>query len=182
MTTVVEGDQKAPFFNSGWELLISMDCSTLPLIRTLFCWVLSKEVSSTIFKAFGMTRTGMEPRSPGPLANTLPTEPMKKRELAELSTLLYRVKLKESEKKNKYLDLARELKKLLNMKVTIILIFIGLLGTVLIELVQGVKDLEIIGRVGTTQTTEFLRSDENGEGSWGLGNLLPLKLQWKTIS
>ena len=32
----------------------------------------------------------------------------------------HRVKLKESEKKDKYLDLARELKKLWNMKVTII--------------------------------------------------------------
>ena len=31
------------------------------------------EVSSTIFKVFGMTRPGIEPRSPGPLANTLPT-------------------------------------------------------------------------------------------------------------
>ena len=33
-----------------------------------------------------------------------------------------RVKLKESEKKDKYLDLARELKKLRNMKVTFLLI------------------------------------------------------------
>ena len=38
--------------------------------------MLSKEVSSTIFKVFGMTRPGIEPRSPGPLANTLPTWPM----------------------------------------------------------------------------------------------------------
>ena len=42
----------------------------------------------------------------------------------------YRVKLKESEDKNKYLDLARELKKLWNMKVTVIPILIGALGTV----------------------------------------------------
>ena len=35
--------------------------------------MLSKEVSRTIFKVFGMTRPGIEPRSPGPLANTLPT-------------------------------------------------------------------------------------------------------------
>ena len=49
---------------------------TLPLIRTLYCWVLSKEVSSTIFKVFGITWPGIEPRSPGPLANTLPTRPM----------------------------------------------------------------------------------------------------------
>ena len=37
----------------------------------------------------------------------------------------HRVKLKESEKKDKYLDLARELKKLCYMKVTIVLIEIG---------------------------------------------------------
>ena len=38
--------------------------------------MLSKEVSSTIFWVFGMTRPGIEPRSPGPLANTLTTRPM----------------------------------------------------------------------------------------------------------
>ena len=31
------------------------------------------EVSSTILKVFGMTRPGIEPRSPGLLVNTLPT-------------------------------------------------------------------------------------------------------------
>ena len=45
-------------------------------MRTLYCWVLSKEVSSTIFKVFGMTRPEMELRSPGPLANTLPARSM----------------------------------------------------------------------------------------------------------
>ena len=58
----------------------------------------------------------------------------KKRESAKLSTLLFRqdhrINLKESEKKDKYLDLARELKKLWNMKVTIMPIVIGALGTV----------------------------------------------------
>ena len=39
-----------------------------------------------------------------------------------------RLKLKEVEKKDKYLDLARELKKLCNMKVTIIPIVIDALG------------------------------------------------------
>ena len=38
--------------------------------------MLSKEVSSTIFWVFGMTRPGIEPRSPGPLANILTTRPM----------------------------------------------------------------------------------------------------------
>ena len=38
--------------------------------------MLSNEVSITILKVFGMTRPGIEPRSPGPLAHTLPTRPM----------------------------------------------------------------------------------------------------------
>ena len=42
----------------------------------------------------------------------------------------HRIKLMESEKKDKYLGLARELKKLWNMKVTIIPIMIGAFGTV----------------------------------------------------
>ena len=46
-------------------LTISLDCSTLPLIRTLYYWVLSKEVSSTIFKVFGMTQIEL---NPGPRA------------------------------------------------------------------------------------------------------------------
>ena len=76
------GRPEVSLFNSyytevyGMALLLSLDCSTLPLIHTLCCWVLSKEVSSTIFKVFGMTRPGTEPRSPGPLANTLPTWPI----------------------------------------------------------------------------------------------------------
>ncbi len=41
----------------------------------------------------------------------------------------HRINLKESEKNDKYLDLARELKKLWNMKVTIVPIVIGALGT-----------------------------------------------------
>ena len=55
------------------QMLLCLDCSTLPLISTLYCWVLSKEISNTIFKVFGMTRHMIEPRSLGPLANTLPT-------------------------------------------------------------------------------------------------------------
>ena len=40
------------------------------------------------------------------------------------------IKLKDCEKKGKYLDLARELKMLWNMKVTIVTIVIGAFGTV----------------------------------------------------
>ena len=42
----------------------------------------------------------------------------------------HRINLKECEKTDKYLDLARELKKLWNMPVTIIPIVIGTFGTV----------------------------------------------------
>ena len=66
----------------------------------------------------------------------------------------YRVKSKEGENKDKYLDLPRELKNLWNMKVTIIPIVIGALGTV----TKGLVDLELKGRVETFQTTALLRS------------------------
>ena len=49
----------------------------------------------------------------------------------------HRIKLKESEKKDKYLDLARDLKKLLNMKVTIMRIVIGAFSTVTKGLLKG---------------------------------------------
>ena len=64
----------------------------------------------------------------------------------------HRIKLKESKKKDKYQDLARELKKLWNMKVTIIPIMIGVFGTVTKGLLKGLEDLEI-RRVETIQTT-----------------------------
>ena len=71
----------------------------------------------------------------------------------------HRVKLKESERKDKYLDLARELhKKLWNMKVTFIQILIGALVTVTKGFVQGLGDLEIRRRVEIIQTTALLRS------------------------
>ena len=38
--------------------------------------MLSKAASSTVFWVFGMTRPGIEPRSPGPLVNTLLIRPM----------------------------------------------------------------------------------------------------------
>ena len=52
----------------------------------------------------------------------------------------HRINLKETEKKNKYLDPARELKKLWNMKVTIVQIVIGALGTVTNGLLKGLED------------------------------------------
>ena len=65
--------------------------------------------------------------------------------------------LKESEKRDNYLDLARELNKLWNMKLTVIPIVIGALSTVTKGMVQGLVDLEIKGQVETIQTTALLR-------------------------
>ena len=68
------------------------------------------------------------------------------------------MKLKESEKRDKYLDLARELKKLWNLKVTIIPIVIGAFGTVTKGLLKGLEDLEVGGRVETLQTTALMKT------------------------
>ena len=95
----------------------------------------------------------------------------------------HRVKLKESEKKDKSLDLTRELKKLWNMRVTFIPIIIGVLGTVTKGLLKGLKDLKIRERVETIQTTALLgtaRILRRLLETWG--DLLSLNLQWKTIS
>ena len=70
----------------------------------------------------------------------------------------HRINLKETEKKDKYFDLARELKKLWNMKVTIVPIVIGALGTVTNGLLNGLEDLEVGGQVETIQTTALLRT------------------------
>ena len=66
--------------------------------------------------------------------------------------------MKECEKKDKYLNLARELKKLWNMKVTIVPIVIGAFGTITKGLVKGLEDLEVGGRVETIQMTALLRT------------------------
>ena len=75
----------------------------------------------------------------------------KKRELAKLCTLLSWMTtekdVKGCEKKNKYLNLARELKKLWDMDVTIIPIVISAFGTVTKGLLKGLKILEVDRRV-----------------------------------
>ena len=70
----------------------------------------------------------------------------------------HRLNLKECEKKDKYLDLDRELKKLWNMKVTIVPIVIGVLGTITKGFFKGLGDLEVGGRIETIQMTALLRT------------------------
>ena len=71
------------------------------------------------------------------------------------------IKLKENEKEDKYLNLARELKKLWNMKVTFIPIIIGALGTVTKGLIKALEDLEIKGRSETIQTIASLNTEKS---------------------
>ena len=92
-----------------------------------------------------------------------------------------RVKLKEGEKRDKYLDLARELKKLWNMKMTVIPIVIGAPGTVTQWLVKGQEELEIKIRVETIQMTALLRLRILKRVLETWEDLLSLNLQWKTI-
>ena len=70
----------------------------------------------------------------------------------------HRIKLKESEKKDKYFDFTFELKRLWNIKMTVIPIVIGALGTVTKGLIPGLEDLEIRGQEKIMQTTALLRS------------------------
>ena len=65
------------------------------------------------------------------------------------------MKIKENEKRDNYLDLAREpkKKKLWSMRVTVIPTVIGALG-----MVRDLEELEIGGRADTILTTAWLRS------------------------
>ena len=69
------------------------------------------------------------------------------------------------------------------MKVTIIPIVIDAFGTVTKELLKGLEDLEVGGRVETIQTRTLLRTARilrRVLETWG--DWLSLKLQWKAIS
>ena len=84
-------------------------------------------------------------------------------------------------KKDTYMGLARELKKLWNMKVTVISIVTGILGTVTKGLVQGLENLEMSVGVETIEATTLLRSARilrRVLETWG--DLLSFRLQWKS--
>ena len=92
-------------------------------------------------------------------------------------------KINNNNNSDNYLDLARELKKLWNMQVTIIPIVIGDFGTVTKGLLKGLEELEVGGRVETIQITALLRTIRilrTVLETWG--DLLSLKLQRKPIS
>ena len=69
------------------------------------------------------------------------------------------------------------------MKVTIVPIVIGALGTITKGLLKGLEDLEVGVQAETIQTRALLRTARILRldlETWG--DLLSLKLQWKTIS
>ena len=79
-----------------------------------------------------------------------------------------RVKIKESEKSDKYLDLARKLKKAIDYEGDCILIVICALGTIPKRLVKWVEVLEIRGRAETIQTTySIIKIGQNTKKSSG---------------
>ena len=68
------------------------------------------------------------------------------------------------------------------MKMTIIPIVIGAFGTETKGLLKGLEDLEVGEQVETIQTTALLRTARIlGRVLETWGDLLSLKLQWKTI-
>ena len=68
------------------------------------------------------------------------------------------MKTKENEKKDKYFDLAKELRKLWNIKVTVLPVIIWVLESVCKILVRGLEQLEIRRRSETIQTATLLKS------------------------
>ena len=94
----------------------------------------------------------------------------------------YRVKLKESENRDKYLDFAGELKQLWNMKVTVILIVTGALGTVTKRLVLGLGGFGNKTTIGDHPNYSIVEIGQNTKKS--LRDLTRFKItqsQWKTI-
>ena len=78
----------------------------------------------------------------------------------------HRGKIKESEKRVKYLDLARKLKMLLNMRVTVILIIIGILGMVPKSLKKGLEVL-VIKDNSRPSNYNFIKIGQKNENSSG---------------
>ena len=70
----------------------------------------------------------------------------------------YSVKIKESEKRDKCFNIARDLRKLWNMRVTVSAFVIGALGRVSKILGRGIEELETGGQIETTQSTALLWS------------------------
>ena len=90
-----------------------------------------------------------------------------------------RVKLKESEKKNNYLGLTRDLKKLWNRKVTFIPTVIGALCKITKKIIKG---LEVLNLKDEYDHPNYCITEISQNTEKTCGGLMSLKLQGKTIS
>ena len=100
------------------------------------------------------------------------------------------MKIKENEKIIKYFDLARELGKLRNKKITVIPVVVRVLGTVSKSLEKKLKELEICGKIETHPDYNIVKIGWNTEMSPGDPRklaitqtpvkILQLKLVWTT--
>ena len=87
----------------------------------------------------------------------------------------HRIKLKEREKKDKHLDLARELKKNWDMKVAIVPIVIGTFGTVTKGLLKGLEDSGSWRTSGDHPNDSIIEDGQNTEKS-------PGDLRWLAVT
>ena len=95
----------------------------------------------------------------------------------------HRVKIKENENRDEYVDLTRKLKKLWNMRVTAILIIVSVLKTFPKILESWLEQLDTRKRIEIIQTIALLRSVRILKRVLQTkGDLLSLRLQWKLIS
>ena len=124
-------------------------------------------------------------RVPNPGQKTRPYNNQQQQKKKKMCTIVdfavpavIRIKLKECEKRDKYLDLDRKCKKLWNRKVTIIPVVVGAFGTVTKGLLKGLEDLEVGGQVESIQTTALLKKARILRRVLEtLGDLLSLNLQ-----
>ena len=86
----------------------------------------------------------------------------------------HRIKLKENEKKENYLEIARELKKLWNMKVTIIPMKIGAFGKITKGLIKALGGLGGQKTSGDHSNYNIIENGQNTEKS--PGDLLSFKI------
>ena len=124
-------------------------------------------------------------RSHNPYQKTRSSNNLREKE-SQLNSGLYSPSRLQNEnqrklKENKYLDVARELKRL--WKVMVIPIIIGALGTIPKGLVRRLQEFDTRGQAETIQTTALLklaRIPRRVLETWR--DLLLLTLQWKSIS
>ena len=98
----------------------------------------------------------------------------------------HRIKLKGCEKKDRYLDLARELKKLWSMKVTIVPIVIGAFGSITKGLLKVVEDWMLEDKWRSSKLRHYWERPEYWEEFWRFEETPvknhQLKLMWKSLS